>query len=231
MFQIEEFPDLWADACLRDSEGQLMFLSVYGRDGSLMQMLAAIDLGRSAEKGVDSLHLVDQAGSRHLVFMGDAKRLAKHSTKLPKENLFGQLNQSWLYDKRLQQLDRANRIGYVLVQEGADEGAEDWRARAWQLVRTLSPVALLDGWREGILAWCEQKAALTPVGSAQYPALGPVAAWRVSLSKFFTDFVSDEVRQGRFTLDAPEGLAAHAAPAQSAGREPEREEAVVAIAA
>lgn len=45
LYQIEEFSDIWADACLRDSEGRLMFLSVYGRDGVLMQMLAAFELG------------------------------------------------------------------------------------------------------------------------------------------------------------------------------------------
>ena len=57
LYQIEEFSDIWADACLRDSEGRLMFLSVYGRDGVLMQMLAAFELGAS-QRGVNQIHLV-----------------------------------------------------------------------------------------------------------------------------------------------------------------------------
>ena len=30
MFKVVEFPDVWADACIRDSDGRFMFLSVYG---------------------------------------------------------------------------------------------------------------------------------------------------------------------------------------------------------
>ena len=52
LYQIEEFSDIWADACLRDSEGRLMFLSVYGRDGVLMQMLAAFELGASQRASI-----------------------------------------------------------------------------------------------------------------------------------------------------------------------------------
>ena len=52
LYQIEEVSDIWADGGLRDSEGRLMFLSVYGRDGVLMQMLAAFELG-AAQRGVD----------------------------------------------------------------------------------------------------------------------------------------------------------------------------------
>ena len=65
MYRIEEFPEVWADACLRDSEGRFMFLSLYGRDGSLMQLLAAMDLG-PAERGVQRFHLVDQDDTRRL---------------------------------------------------------------------------------------------------------------------------------------------------------------------
>ena len=75
MFRMEEFPEVWADACLRDSEGRLMFLSVYGRDGSLMQLLAAFELGRQSERGVDCIYLVGQEGERHRVDIADAKRL------------------------------------------------------------------------------------------------------------------------------------------------------------
>ena len=62
MYRIEEFPDVWADACLRDSEGDLMFLSAYGRDGALMQMLAAFELS-SSERGTDHIHLVGKDAS------------------------------------------------------------------------------------------------------------------------------------------------------------------------
>ena len=118
LYQIEEFSDIWADACLRDSEGRLMFLSVYGRDGVLMQMLAAFELGAS-QRGVNQIHLVGRDGERHRVDVGDVKRLDKHAGKLPRQNLFGPLNQMWLFDRGMRSPDRANRIGWALHSSSA----------------------------------------------------------------------------------------------------------------
>lgn len=203
MFQIEEFPDIWADACLRDSEGQLLFLSLYGRDGSLMQILAAIELGRQAQQGVDTLHLTETDGSRHTVYIADTKRLDKYSGRLPRGNLFGQLNQTWLFDKRLLKPDRVNRIGWVLRHTTDDDLTSSMPSdeRVWQLINLLSPVALRDAWRGSILAWLQDHQALTVLDCPTYPALGPVQGVRVSLSDHFTEFISQEVRAHRMRLD------------------------------
>ena len=72
--------------------------------------------------------------------------------------------------------------------------------RAWQLIKSLSPVALLDHWRVEVLAWCRDKQAVQIMGSDLYPTLGPVKAVRVSLSEHFLDFISDGVRVGRLRL-------------------------------
>ena len=204
LYRLQEFPDIWADACLRDSSGRLIFLSVYGRDGVLMQMLSAIELGRSSERGVDRINLLDPDGQRHRADVGDAKRLAKHSGKLPKQNLFGSLNQMWLYDRCLQTPDRANRIGWVLhslADAGSDDGDTVFQERIWRLINLLSPVALQDHWRELVVAWLVSKSALEPMDSALYPALGRVRATRVSLSDQFTDFISQSVGAGAMRLD------------------------------
>ena len=210
MYRNEEFPEVWADACLRDSEGRFMFLSLYGRDGSLMQLMAAMDLG-PAERGVQRFHLVGADGTRHLVDVGSASRLAKQSGRLPRQNLFGPLNHLWLFDKSLQTPDRANRIGWALhydagVPAGRAGPAEGTSAmaslmdRVWQLVTTLSPVALQDHWREHILSWCADKGATQLMHSSLYPALGPVQAMRVSLTDHFPAFISQAVRERRLEL-------------------------------
>ena len=204
LYQIEEFSDIWADACLRDSEGRLMFLSVYGRDGVLMQMLAAFELGAS-QRGVNQIHLVGKDGERHRVDVGDVKRLDKHAGKLPRQNLFGPLNQMWLFDRGMRTPDRANRIGWALHQSSAAkrsaEQAEDYRQRLWQLVNLLSPVALQEHWRESVFEWCREKQAIQALDSALYPALGNMTAMRVSLSDHFTAFISSSVRMGVLRLE------------------------------
>ncbi len=206
MYRIEEFPEVWSDACLRDSEGRFMFLSLYGRDGALMQLMAAMDLGTS-ERGVSRFHLVGSDGSRHLVDVGSADRLAKHAGRLPKQNLFGPLSHLWIFDKSLQTPDRANRIGWALHyqadpragQSGANLAA-DLGDRVWQLINALSPVALQDHWRQQILSWCAERGATQLMDSNLYPALGPVQAARVSLTDHFLAFISHEVREKRLQL-------------------------------
>lgn len=205
MYQIEEFPEVWADACIRESDGRFLFLSVYGRDGSLMQFMAAMQLG-SKEGGVQRFHLVDEDGTRHMTEVGGTDRLAKHTGRLPRQNLFGPLSQMWVFDKNLQTPDRVNRIGWALHSLSpttalpGHAGQQDLQERAWQLIKSLSPVALLDHWRGEILAWCRDKQAVQTMGSDVYPVLGPVHAMRVSLTEHFLHFISDSVRAGRLRL-------------------------------
>ncbi len=207
MYQIEEFPEVWVDACIRDAEGRFLFLSMYSRDGSLMQFMAAMQLG-TKEGGVQRFHLVGADGERHQAEVGGADRLAKHSARLPKQNLFGPLSQMWIYDKSLQTPDRVNRIGWALHRQLSEAGADmqtagdQLRKRAWQLIKSLSPVALQDHWREEILSWCTEKAATQTMGSDLYPVLGQVHAMRVSLTDHFLTFISDGVRAGRLRLSS-----------------------------
>ena len=196
LYRIEQFPELFADACLRGSEGEFKFLSLYGRDGAILQLMAAMDLG-AKDGGVQHFHLVDGAGGdRHRADVGNAERLVKHTGRLPRQNLFGPLTQVWLYDKSLTQVDRANRIGWVVHRRDGD-ATDTLGLKAWQLVRRLSPVALLDHWREPLMAWCLDKLAVQQLGDALYPVLGPVQAMRVSISDHFVKFVSDGVRLGQ----------------------------------
>lgn len=206
LYRIAEFPEVWSDACLRDSEGRFLFLSLYGRDGSLMQLLAAMELG-AQERGVQHLHLENPADpqDRHMVSVGAAERLSKHACKLPRQNLFGPLNHMWVFDKSMQQPDRANRIGWAMHYRppaGPGASGDGLADKAWQLIGSLSPVALLEHWRPQLLAWCQETGAMQRMDSQLYPAIGPVQAVRVSLTEHFVKFISDGVRSGALALAA-----------------------------
>lgn len=96
LYRIEEFPELFADACLRNSEGEFKFLSLYGRDGAILQFMAAMDLG-AKDGGVQHFHLIGGVGGeRHRADVGAADRLIKHAGRLPRQNLFGPLSQVWI---------------------------------------------------------------------------------------------------------------------------------------
>lgn len=203
MYHIEEFSEIWVDACLRNSEGQFMFMSIFGRDGSIMQFIAAMELG-DREQGIRRFHLVNGQGERHPVDVAGTDRLAKHAARLPRQNLFGPLNHMWLFDKCLQTPDRVNRIAWVLhapaVDARGEEGEDALIDKAWQTVVQLSPVALLEHWREPVLRWCQEQRAVALLDDPVYVALGSVQAMRVSLSNHFVDFISASVREGVLTL-------------------------------
>lgn len=191
LYRIEGFADLWVDACLRDDGGELMFLSFYGRDASAMQFVAAVELGSKAEAGITQFSLTNALGQRQNVGIGATERLAKHSGRLPRQNLFGPLSQTWIYDKRMREVDKANRIGWIVSQAGQ---AVD--ASAWALLKELSPIALLDTWQVPLMAWCRDKGAMAALGTELYPPVGRIAATRVSVSDHFIRHVSVSVRSG-----------------------------------
>jgi hypothetical protein len=126
LFKLRELSDLYADACVRDESGQLMFLSLYGRDTAIQQLLAAFTL-KVSEGGFDSFHLQDPAGESHRVHVGNADRLEKFTGKLPRDNLFGNLVHLWLYDPALTRPDRSNRVAWVLVDGADDPSVQDLR--------------------------------------------------------------------------------------------------------
>lgn len=189
LYRIEGFADLWADACLRNDDGELMFLSFYGRDASAMQFVAAMELGKS-EHGITSFTLVGPTGSRNTAHVGPTERLGKFSGRLPRQNLFGPLSHLWVFDKRLQEIDKPNRIGWVVTSHA---GAVD--SKVWELVKSLSPVALLEHWRDPLLEWCREKDAVHELGQ-KFPRIGRLRALRVSITDHFIRRISDGVRSG-----------------------------------
>lgn len=200
MFKIKELSDLFADACIRDEHGNLMFLSLYGRDTAIQQLYAAFYL-KATEGGFDQVHLVDETGQQHLAFVGQADRLTKISGRLPKANLFGNLVHTWIYDPAVLRPDMANRAAWLLaIQEGEDDLQSVLDARIWEAYRQLSPVPLLDHWREpvvNVMADC-----ITYLSQTPYPPLGKVSACRISLGEQFVPRVSSMVRDGALVLEA-----------------------------
>jgi hypothetical protein len=201
LFKLEELSDLYADACVRDETGRLMFLSLYGRDTAIQQLLAAFTL-KVTDGGLDAFHLQHPAGEPQLVHVGDADRLEKFTGKLPRDNLFGNLVHLWLYDPALIRPDRSNRVAWVLV-DGVDDPSDQTEAiwsRVWGLYKLLSPVPLLDTWKQAVLSRTGDE-VVTLMGETPYPPLGRIAGARVRLPDHFPEIVSGMVKAGDLALE------------------------------
>lgn len=190
MFILQEQPDVFVDACAANHHAQLLFISVFGRDTSIQQLLARLHQ-TSSDGGVDDLSLCAQYGAQPLmkVAVGDPRRLDKVTGRMPRTGLLGNLVHAWIYDPALHTVDHAAQAAWIFNLRG-DDDAE--RATAWRLVKDLSPVPLIEAWRSAVLDH------ITASGGFIRPqCLGTVHAVRIELNADFTQWVSDGVRSGR----------------------------------
>ncbi|WP_010202708.1 hypothetical protein [Pseudomonas syringae group genomosp. 3] len=169
LFQIEECPDLYVDACVCDEQRNLIFLSAWGRDTAMQEFLARLTLG-TAEDGLDQFHIV--MNGQHIPVFPDVELLDKRTTRQLRGTLFGSLLHLWLFDQRCAQPDRANHFAYALIDE-----AQDPFKRLWPLVVNTCPLPFLPHWREPVMSVLTAHNMLQPLVGA----IGPVTAWRLSL--------------------------------------------------
>lgn len=203
MFRIKEVADVFVDACVRDEEGRLLFLSCFGRDTAIQQLFAAFYL-KPTEGGLEVFHLVEPSAGAHAagegVRVGAAEALQKLTGRLPRENVFGNLAHTWIYDPVIVRPDRATRTAWVLdPAHGAEAKPEAVLSRVWDVFKLLSPVPLLDEWQPALIKACFDDCVKAMADSA-FPPLGGVSAQKVTVPDSFLCIVSTLVKRGELVL-------------------------------
>ncbi|MBA5723300.1 hypothetical protein H1B30_30665, partial [Pseudomonas aeruginosa] len=110
LYQIEECPDLYVDACVCDEQRNLVFLSAWGRDTVTQEFLARLTLGRE-ENGIDHFHII--VDGRRLPVFPNQDLLEKRTTRQFRGTLFGSLLNLWLFDRRASAPDRGNHLAFA----------------------------------------------------------------------------------------------------------------------
>ena len=155
LFKVADVFDVYADAFVSDCQtGVLLFASFWGRDTSLQELLARLSLPLS-DGGLASLALEPCGGPGSVVklLVGNPDRLAKLTGRMPADNLFGNLAQLWLYDRKAVEPDHAARRALLLTAEGQSTGeAVPEAGKVWELFKTVSHLPLLDHWRQALVA-------------------------------------------------------------------------------
>jgi len=191
LFQIEELPDLYVDACVCDEQRNLVFLSAWGRDTVLQEFLARLTLGRE-ENGIDQFHVI--ADGRRLPVFPNQELLEKRTTRQFRGTLFGSLLHLWLFDRRASTPDQANHFAFALL-----EREEDPHHRLWPLVMETCPLPLLPHWREPVMGVLIQHQMLTALPGA----IGNVCAWRLALQlDVLEPSLGELIRRGELTTEA-----------------------------
>ena len=207
LYKISELSDLYADACIRDESGELMFLSLYGRDTAIQQLFAAFTLKESCG-GMSGFRLTpvnDADGcSVEQVHVRSPDRLTKFSGRLPKDNLFGNLVHTWIYDAALLKPDRSTKTAWFMLDESFTPEARPRLLQGiWSLYKTLSPVPLLDSWRDVVIRATHAE-CVSFLEDSDHPPIGKVTAAKVMLTESFSDDVSRMVQAGMIGLNGEE---------------------------
>ncbi|MES2353123.1 MAG: hypothetical protein V4568_01775 [Pseudomonadota bacterium] len=209
LYRVREMSDVFVDACVRDTSGDLLFLSCYGRDTALTQLFAAFSLS-PAQGGFTQITLEADDGCVHRVGIAGAERFKKLAGRLPKDNLFGNVAQTWIYDPIVLEPDRSNRIGWVLLDlNSASSEASAIRTeidrRVWAMYQILSPVPLLPAWERPIRNATRE--AVHDMQASPFPALGRISALLVHLPAEFSEQVSQLVKTRVIDIVTPTQVA------------------------
>ena len=146
LYTFDECRDLYADAFCIGRQRECLFLSLWGRDTALQELLARLTLP-TADNGLDSLHLC-QGDTRHPMVFGDMDRYSRRSARV-RQTRFGTLVHVWLFDQRCITPDRANLHSIALLDD--EEGTCPVDDQLWPRVRELCPLPLLDHWRAPVM--------------------------------------------------------------------------------
>jgi len=171
-YRIDECPDLMADGCVGDENGNLVFLSIWARDTAVQEFLARLTLGRD-EQGLEQFHLITEQGGSVPVFVGNVDNLEKRITRAYRRTLFGSLINLWLFDRRAVKPDKANASALALLPRDSAHRLD----RLWLLVRDTCPLPLLDHWRDIVLELLQARSMLTRLPFA----LGPLEGHRLAI--------------------------------------------------
>jgi hypothetical protein len=202
LYQSLEQSDVFVDACASDQHAQLLFLSVYGRDTSVQQLMARLHQPVS-QGGVDTLtlRLPTEKFEALKVQIGDARRLEKVTGRIPKAGLLGNLVHAWIFDPKILQVDHAARTAWLFDKlpdkpgPGMETSPAEHTQQTWPLVKELSPVPLMETWQETVLQHLLRVNAI-----CRTPAVGPILVQRVELPELFAEWVSNSVREGALAL-------------------------------
>lgn len=189
---ISESSEIFVDACFTNEAGQLLMMSMFGRNGMVQNLMARMQVPVS-QGGLSSLTLESGPAGSFRVALPGADRLAKHSARMPKTHLVGELCQAWIFDQVLLQPDRANGTAYLVFPVEYD--SQLVMNYAWAMTRVLSPLPLLDHWK--LLVLGSEAVRLTDL-----PSVGCIKAVKVQLATTFEDQIAQMVTDETLCLEA-----------------------------
>lgn len=199
MLSLTEIPHIMADGYVCDDRRTLAFLSLWGRDTAIQELLARLTLKN--EEALTQFTLTSSALHEHLLFPGNADHLDKRTTRHP-HTRFGTLVHLWLFDRRCLSPDKSTGQALLLLEQNDPL----WQQRLWALFQETVTLPLLDHWQDTVLALLQDTRMLTLL-PGHYGAL---AGWQLALDlPRLTGLISDAILRGELNTSACAAPSSH----------------------
>jgi hypothetical protein len=194
LYPIRESKDLMADGYLADEGGNLILISLWGRDTAMQQLLARLTLGPEKD-GLNSLHIVGPDESVIELAIANVQALEKRAAREYGRTLFGTIVHLWLFDLRCIEPDKANGTAVILVPKDDPLRVQ----RLWVVVQDTCPLPLLPHWRDLVLELLKSRSMLSPLPQAK----GPLEGFRLALDvPALSEALGNLIRADRLRISA-----------------------------
>lgn len=164
MLTLDCIADVYCDGLLTDLEGELLFLSVWGRDTQISELLARLTLPDHTE-GIRSFTAKGE-GYAMRVAVPNPKLLDKQQGRVA-GSVFGELIQLMVFQRSLQLPDRASREAWAIYRT-----SEALEVDVWPLIQETCHVPLLPHWCETVKKAFAARGWITQVYGYQVAAVG-----------------------------------------------------------
>lgn len=171
LMKIPDVNDVFTDGFLIDDTGSIAFLSLIGRDTAIQEFRARWSLPVT-QGGLTDFQVETPDGTVRLS-LGSPESLEFLSGRL-QTSLFGNLIQVFVYKNIAQKPDFANRKAVQLFKRV--DKIQEVETKLWTLVKNLSPLPLLDEWKEVVFNLFKGKLWIQ-----ELPGVGEISAHVVSI--------------------------------------------------
>lgn len=145
---LKDIPDLLCDGCVVDSNDNLVFLSVWGRDTAMQELLGKLTIGSSSNMGLTEIRLLN-----HLNLLTHAKlpKDRKYDKRIQKfqHPLFGTLNHAWIYDTLMKTPCRTSQSAILMFEGETPQVVID--DCLFENIKHLTSIPLLEHWKSAVL--------------------------------------------------------------------------------
>jgi len=207
---IVECHDLSVDACIVEAQThELIFMSVWGRDTAIQELLARLTLEASAAESLKGGIVLKRGEQYRDIYFRDTASLEKRTSREYRGTLFGSLLHLWLFNPHCIRADRSQHSAYVLLQaahdaktyadysDGLGKLPDATRKRLASALRNLAPFPILPAWADVVLDEARRQQMLIP----QQTLLGDLTCYPLHLdSERLEQSISGLIRSGQLPL-------------------------------